>query len=178
MVLKVRFPWEAKMILGLDASTTVCGWAFFDGATIVDAGFIDISKFSSNKEKVLHVNENLAKNPNMLTVTEIKLEAALSGFMRGRTSQQVVIKLSRFNAVLEYVLGEIWRVPVTLVGANTARKSVLGKAFVKGMTAKEYVRQELPKKIPYINSFFRLNSRGNWDKKNEDLMDAVVISMC
>jgi hypothetical protein len=164
------------MILGLDCSTVTCGWAFYDGTSIVDAGFIDTSKLETNKEKAFYILEHLGKNPNFISVSQIRLEAALSGFMRGRTSQQVVIKLARFNAVLEYILGEKTGLPVVLIGAMTARKKVLGKAFIKGMTAKEYVRQELPKRFPEIKRFEQLNKKGEWNVKNGDMYDAVVIS--
>lgn len=165
------------MILGLDASTTVCGWALYNNIEIVDAGFIDISKFDSNKDKAFEIIRVVGSNPFSSQISSVRLEAALSGFMRGRTSQQVVIKLTRFNAILEYILGEHWKIPVHLISANTARKKVLGKAFIKGMTAKEYVKENLPKKLPYIEKFYKLNTKGNWDKKNEDLLDAVIIAL-
>lgn len=165
------------MILGLDASTTVCGWAMYDGQKVVDAGFIETEKLETNKNKAFHILKEIGKNPNVALISEVKLEAALSGFMGGRTSQQVVIKLARFNAVLEYIVGEHWSVPVRLINASTARKSVLGKAFVKGMKAKDYVRQELPKRIPYLSQFDKLNKKGEWNKKNEDMYDAIVIAM-
>lgn len=165
------------MILGLDASTTVCGWAFFNGVVISDAGFIDISKEETNKAKVRLIINSLSTHSDFRHLTEVKLEAALSGFMGGRTSQQVIIKLARFNAVLEYVLGEELKVPVTLVGASTARKKVLGKAFIKGMTSKEYVKQELPKRVPNLRRFETLNRKEEWNKKNEDMYDAIVIAM-
>jgi membrane associated rhomboid family serine protease len=130
----------------------------------------------SNKEKAFLILNTLAANQYMPLVSEVKLEAALSGFMGGRTSQQVIIKLARFNAVLEYILGERLNVPVTLVGASGARKKVLGKAFVKGMNAKEWVKQELPKHVPNLEKYIKLNKRGNYDKRNEDTLDAIVIS--
>ncbi len=164
------------MILGLDSSTSTTGYAFFNGKEVVDAGFIDTSKLSTTKEKVLHIVSNLSLNSNMLLVSEIKLEAALNGFMHGRTSQQIVIMLARFDATLKYVLNDKFQVPVTLVGASTARKKVLGKAFIKGMTAKEWVKQELPKHIPNLDKYIKLNKLGNYDKRNEDTLDAIVIS--
>lgn len=164
------------MILGLDASTTVCGWAFFDGTKICDAGFIDTSKLDANKDKAFLILNTLSSNPSYPLISEVKLEAALSGFMGGRTSQQVIIKLARFNAVLEYIVSEHLKVPVTLVGAATARKRAFGKAFIKGMTAKEYVRQELPKKFPEVKNFEQKNRKGEWNVKNGDMYDAVVIS--
>lgn len=164
------------MILGLDASTTCCGWAFFDGTKIINAGFIDTSKIETNKEKSLFLVREFQSHAMISDVKEIKLEAALSGFMGGRTSQQVVILLARFNAVLEYVLGEYFDVPITLVGATTARKKVLGKAFIKGMKSKDYVRTRLPQIFPEVVQFDQLNKKGEWNTKNSDMYDAIVIS--
>lgn len=164
------------MILGLDASTTTVGYAFYDGLKIIDAGFLDISKEETNKAKAYAVIQFLNNHPQMSSVTEIKLEGALSGFMGGRTSQQVVILLARFNAVFEYILGEHFKLPITLIGATTARKRVLGKAFIKGIKAKDYVRQRLPEIFPDISKFDQLNKKGEWNIKNSDMYDAIVIS--
>ena len=100
------------------------------------AGFIDISKKDTNKEKGLLVIETLQNHPLFHQIDHINLEAALSGFAGGFTSQQVIIKLSRFNAILEYMIGEKWDKPVVLLNVNTMRKKVLGKARIKGMKPK------------------------------------------
>lgn len=165
------------MVLGFDASTTCCGWAFWNGTEIVDAGFIDLSRLETNKEKALLIISTLENNPNMPVTTTINLEAALSGFMGGRTTQQTIIKLARFNAVFEYIISEHWKKPVNLVSVTTARKKVFGKARVKGLTGKEYVRQQIDSRFDYIHKFDKLNTKGNPDAKNEDMYDAVVIAM-
>ena len=165
------------MVLGFDASTTCVGWAFWDGMNIVDAGFIDLSRLETNKEKAFHVISILESNPNMPVTTTINLEAALSGFMGGRTSQQTIIKLARFNAVFEYIVSEKWKIPVNLVSVTTARKKVFGKCRVKGMTGKEYVRQQIDALFSYVHKFDKKNTRDGWDAKNEDMYDAVVMAM-
>lgn len=165
------------MVLGFDASTTCCGWAFWNGQEIVDAGFINLSKFETNKEKALHVISTLESNPNMAVTTTINLEAALSGFMGGRTSQQTIIKLARFNAVFEYIVSEHWKKPVNLVSVTTARKKVFGKCRVKGMTGKEYVRQQIDLRFNYVHKFDKLNTKNTPDAHNEDIYDAAVIAM-
>lgn len=164
------------MILGFDASTSTCGWAFYDGSLIVDAGFIDLTKKETNKEKAFHVISIIGTNPNLCRVSAINLEAALFGFMRGRTSQQVVIKLARFNAVFEYIIAEEWAVPVNLVSVTTARKKVFGKCRVKGIEPKEYVKQQLSLKMD-LTKFDKLNKIGNWDVRNSDMYDAIVQAM-
>jgi len=165
------------MTLGFDASTTTCGWAFYDGTVITDAGFVDISKCPTNKEKALQVISVMDAHPHILLTTQINLEAALSGFMRGRTSQQVVILLARFNAVFEYIVSEHFKIPIRLINAATARKKVFGKARVKGMTGKEYVRQQIDLNFSYVHKFDKMNKRGTWDSHNEDLYDACIIAM-
>jgi hypothetical protein len=165
------------MILGFDASTQTVGWAFYDGNVIVDAGFIDISKFKTNKEKTLHVISNMESNPNISLVTKINLEAALSGFMGGKTSQQTIVLLARFNAIFEYIITENWGIPVNLVSVTTARKNAFGKCRVKGISGKDYVKQELPKIHPEVHQFEKLNTKKQWDVKNGDMYDAVVIAL-
>lgn len=164
------------MILGFDASTTTCGWAFYNGTEILDAGFIDISKLDNNKEKAFQVIFTLRGHPQLLNTTKINLEAALSGFFRGRTSQQVIIKLARFNAIFEYIISEELKLPVNLVSVTTARKSVFGKCRIKGMDPKEYVKQQLSHKID-LTKFDKLNKIGNWDQRNADMYDAMVMAM-
>jgi hypothetical protein len=164
-------------VCGLDASTTVVGWAFQTDGVVQDAGFIDISKKETNKEKGLLVIETIQNHPLFHQIDHINLEAALSGFAGGFTSQQVIIKLSRWNAVFEYMLGEAWGKPIVLLNVGTMRKKVLGKARIKGMKPKEYVKQELPKIVKHLSKFDRLNKKGTWDKRNEDVYDGVVCAL-
>ena len=164
------------MILGLDASTTVVGWAFYDGTVIVDAGFIDISKLETNKDKAFHVIAGLASNANLSTTSEVHLEAALSGFFMGRTSQQTIIKLARFNAVFEYIISEEWQIPVKLIAVTTGRKSVFGKCRVKGVDPKEYVKQQLSIRMD-LKKFDKINKIGNVDVRCGDVYDAMVMAM-
>lgn len=164
------------MVLGLDASTSTVGWAFAQDSTIHAAGFIDIKKFETAKEKTFRVIEVLEAHPCFQKTEKIHLEAALSGFAGGFTSQQVIIKLSRFNAVFEYILSERWDKPVKLWNVNTARKGVLGKCREKGIKSKVFVKMYL-EKIHDIHAFDVLNKKGNWDEKNSDMYDAMVLAL-
>ncbi len=165
------------MTLGLDASTTTVGFAFTDsGLSVKDAGFIDISDITTNKEKALFVIDLLAKNKFLPEVTTINLEAPLFGFARGRTSQQVIVKLIRFNAVFEYVISEYLNIPINLVNSNTVRKQLFGKCRIKGMDSKEFVKLHLEKIVSSLHDFDKKTSRDNIDKRNGDTYDAIVCS--
>lgn len=165
------------MTLGFDASTSTVGFSFYNGIDVVDAGFIDISKLETNKEKSFYIIEELEKNENISFIKKVNLEAALFGFMGGKTSQQTIIKLARFNAVFEYIISERWAVPVNLISVMTARKKVLGKARVKGMTGKEYVSQQINTRFPQFHKFDKMNKKGMPDIRNEDVYDAIIISL-
>ena len=165
------------MILGLDASCSCVGWCFAETGSVMDAGFLNISKLDTNKEKGNFVINFLSHHPCVHDIKRINLEAALSGFGGGLTSQQTIITLSRWNAILEYMLNEWLPVPVILCNVNTMRKKVFGKARVKGIKPKDYVKQQIPLIVSNISKFEKLNRKGEWDAHNGDMYDAAVAAL-
>ena len=119
--------------LGLDISTTCVGYAFTKDKKILDMGFIDIKKEKTPKEKVFKVLGFLNKSSYIDEVFTIYVEDNLQGFAGGRTSQQVIIKLAKFNAILCFMLEEMFDFTVYSINPMTARKNVFGKARVKGI---------------------------------------------
>jgi len=168
---------QPKIVLGLDASTNIVGWAFAESGSVKDAGFLNISKLETNKERGKFVIDFLSKHHLMALVDHVNLEAALSGFGGGLTSQQTIITLSRWNAVFEYMLSEYFKYPIILCNVNTMRKKVFGKARVKGIKPKEYVKQQIPLFVPNILQFEKLNRNGVLDAHNGDMYDAMVASL-
>lgn len=164
------------VILGLDSSTSVTGWAFCENGIILDAGFVDTKKFDTTKEKTFVVVSELQKNQYIKQMTQINLEAALSGFAGGFTSQQVIITLARHNAVFAYIVEEHFKCSVNLLSVNTIRKQLFGKCRIKGVKSKEFVKSELESLMPDIKKFTVLNKKGNWDERNGDMYDAIVAS--
>ena len=161
--------------LGLDASTTCVGYAFTEDKKILDMGFIDIKKEKTPKEKVQKVLEFINNNSYIDDVYDINIEDNLSGFAGGRTSQQVIIKLAKFNAILCFML-ELFEFNVHSINPMTARKNVFGKARVKGKKAKEFVQEEI-EKMYNTNKWCKETARGNWDKRNIDMYDGLVMSL-
>ena len=161
--------------LGLDASTTCVGYAFTKDKKILDMGFIDIKKEKTPKDKVQKVLDFLHQISYIDSVDDINIEDNLSGFAGGRTSQQVIIKLAKFNAILCFML-ENFEYNVNSVNPMTARKQVFGKARIKGMKAKDFVKQEI-EKIYNTKKWCKETTRGNWDKRNIDMYDGLVMSL-
>lgn len=163
--------------LGLDTSTSVTGWAFCENNTILDAGFIDTKKFDTTKEKTYHVISILEKNSLIKKVEEINIEAALSGFAGGFTSQQTIIMLARHNAVFSYIIEEYFKKKVNLLSVNTMRKQLFGKCRIKGVKSKDFVKAELESLNPTVIKFTVLNKKGNWDERNGDMYDGIVCAL-
>ena len=161
--------------LGLDASTTCVGYAFTQDKKILDMGFIDIKKEKTPKDKVQKVLEFINNNSYIDSVMDINIEDNLSGFAGGRTSQQVIIKLAKFNAILCFML-ENFDFNVHNINPMTARKNVFGKARVKGKKAKQFVQEEI-EKMYNTKKWCKKTSRGNWDKRNIDMYDGLVMSL-
>ena len=162
--------------LGLDASTTCVGYAFTQDKKILDMGFIDIKKETTPKDKVQKVLGFLDNISYIDEVDKIYVEDNLSGFAGGRTSQQVIVKLAKFNAILCFMLEEMFEFNVNSINPMTARQQVFGRARVKGKKAKQFVQEEI-EKMYNTKKWCKETTRGNWDKRNIDMYDGLVMSL-
>ena len=164
------------VILGLDISTTCVGYAFTENKQILDMGFIDIKKFKNHKEKAFFVLTCINESSYIDKVKKVYVEDNLSGFAGGRTSQQVIVKLAKFNAVLCFVMEDTFDIEVKNVNPMTARKQVFGKARVKGVKAKDFVKRQI-EELYDTKKWCKHTTRGNWDKRNIDAYDGLVMSL-
>ena len=162
--------------LGLDISTTCVGYAFTKDKKILDMGFIDIKKQITPKEKVFKVLDFLNNNSYIDDTIDINVEDNLSGFAGGRTSQQVIVKLAKFNAILCFMLEEMFGMEVHNINPMTARKNVFGKARIKGIKAKDFVKEQV-EKLYDTKKWCKETTRGNWDKRNIDMYDGLVMAL-
>ena len=162
--------------LGLDISTSCVGYAFTKNKKILDMGFIDVKKYKTPKEKVFFIIDFLNKSSYIDEVDKINVEDNLSGFAGGFTSQQTIIKLAKFNAVLCFVLEDVFQIDVNNINPMTARKKVFGKARVKGIKAKDYVKMKI-EEMYNTKKWCKTTIRGNWDKRNIDMYDGLVMSL-
>ena len=162
--------------IGLDASTTTVGYAFVDDKTVIDVGFIPIHKEKTIRDKIQVILDTLNELCPFSEVDKIYIEDNLSGFSRGRTSQQTIIKLAKFNAVLTYCLEVAFGEIVEGVNPMTARKQLFGKAREQGKTAKEFVKEQI-NCLYNLEKYVKLTKTGLWDKRNLDGYDALVCAL-
>ena len=147
-----------------------------DGKDIVTMGFIPIQKEKTIRDKVQLTMDTITQLDPFDKIEQIYIEDNLSGFMRGRTSQQTIIKLAKFNAVLVYCLEFAYGEIVNGVNPMTARKHLFGKARKQGVTAKDFVKEEI-NCLYNIEEYVKLTPTGLWDKRNMDSYDALVCAL-
>ena len=159
-------------ILGLDLSCSTCGYAITENKVILSAGFVDISDAVTYDDKVALIITALKDQK----FDKIIIEESLSGFAFGRTSQQILLKLTKNKAVIAYILEKYYKMNVQSINAMTARKAALGAARVKGIKPKDYVKARIEQMYD-MTTWTILNKKGNEEKRMEDVRDAVVLSL-
>ena len=147
-----------------------------DGKDIVTMGFVPIQKEKTIRDKVQLTMDTITELDPFDQVERIYIEDSLSGFSRGRTSQQTIIKLAKFNAVLTYCLEFAYGEIVDGVNPMTARKHLFGKARKQGITAKDFVKKEI-NCLYNLEEYVKLTKTGLWDKRNMDSYDALVCAL-
>jgi hypothetical protein len=166
----------SKYCLGLDISTSVVGYCYSSSKSNIDyAGFVDVKKLTNFREKAHYVSDTLS-SIEINNVSTIIVEDTLSGFGGGRTSQQTIVKLAKCNAIVSYVIEELFKVQVDHVNVSTLRKVVFGKSREKGLDSKTFVKCNIDNMLD-LSEFIHYNSKNNYDKKNYDMLDAVVASL-
>ena len=160
----------------MDASTTTVGYAFVENKKVINMGFIPIEKEDTIRDKVRVTMDAITTSDPFSDVDKIYIEDSLSGFSRGRTSQQTIIKLAKFNAVLVYCLEFAYGEIVEGVNPMTARKHLFGKARKQGVSAKDFVKKEI-NRLYSLDEYVKLTPTGLWDKRNMDGYDALVCAL-
>ncbi len=165
------------IVFGLDASTKTAGYALVEDRVPLEMSWIDLSKLETNKDKAHAVANFILNHPQYKNIEKIVLESPVIGFSRGATSQQTIATLIRFNGILEYVLQDKTNLKVELITSMQARKKALGKAFVKGLKPKEYVKTRLDQMYD-LSKFQKINRIGNEDVHMGDARDGLVLALC
>lgn len=156
------------VILGLDISTTTVGYCYTsDDSTIVAAGHIRLDKEKDIYKKADLVIETLRAFP---VPDKIAVEEAMGNFASGFTSRQTMNLLVLFNAMIRYCLYKETGLGAIEVNPLSARKLILGRARVKGMTGKQLVASLLP-------GIVDLAPWTVGHKRDQDTYDAIVISL-
>ena len=145
------------MILGIDISTSITGFAVIADNELVYYDSIDLRKHKDVFDKTIAIKEKLLdlyemyqcnNDYSMLLgaseypIENIYIEQSLHMFMGGKSSAKTLSTLTRFNGIVSWLVYELFEIKPKFVGASSARKQA-GIKVPRGQKAKQVVLQHL-----------------------------------
>jgi hypothetical protein len=175
------------MILGLDISTSITGFAVVGEGELLHYSSIDLRKHKGMFEKAEAVKEYLedffenyqldqehdgwgtAEHP----IEHIYIEQSLHMFMGGKSSAKTLSTLTRFNGIVSWLVYELFEIEPKFIGSTSARKRA-GIKVPRGQKAKQVVLNHLLENEPAFN--IEYTKYGNPKPESYDRADAIVIA--
>ena len=176
------------MILGIDISTSITGFAVIAEGELVFYDSIDLRKYKNIFDKTIAIKEKLldlyemyqCDNENRLRVggseypiEHIYIEQSLHMFMGGKSSAKTLSTLTRFNGIVSWLAFELFEIRPEFIGASSARKQA-GLKVPRGQKAKEVVLQHLLNTEPAFH--IEYTKHGNPKPESYDRADAIIIA--
>lgn len=177
------------MVLGIDISTSITGFAIVAEGQLVFYDSIDLRKYNDIFDKTIAIKEKLLDLYEMyqccndddklrignsqFPIQEIYIEQSLHMFMGGKSSAKTLSTLTRFNGIVSWLAFELFEIKPKFIGATSARKHA-GIKVPKGKKAKEVVLEHLLKNEPAFK--IEYTKHGNPKPESYDRADAIVIA--
>jgi len=177
------------MILGIDISTSITGFAVVGDGQLLHYSSIDLRKHKgvfAKAEVIKEYIEDLFENYQLDQETtggwggsehpieSIYIEQPLHMFMRGRSSAKTLSTLMTFNGVVSWLIYELFEIEPQYISASSARKNA-GIKVPRGQKAKEVVLKHLLEHEPAFH--IEYTSHGNPKPESYDRADAIVVAM-
>jgi hypothetical protein len=179
------------MILGVDVSTSITGFAVVADGQLVFYDSIDLRKYKNVfdktvaiKEKILDLYEMYQLNnddtPSVgwgdseYPVQHIYVEQPFTFFNSGGSSGKTMAALQRFNGIVSWLLFEVFEIRPEYIGATSARKQV-GIKVPRGQKAKQVVLEHLLDTEPAFKVEY--TRHGNPKPESYDRADAIIVAM-
>ena len=169
------------MILGIDVSTSITGFAIVDKkGKIVLSEACDLrrdkdffSKCLTIREKILDLCDQFCADMNDGGIEHIYIEQPFTFFNSGGSSGKTMAALQRFNGVVSWMVYECFELQPEYLGATQARKLV-GIKVPRGQKAKKVVMEHLLATEPDFT--IQYTNKGNPKPQEFDRADALVIA--
>ncbi len=178
------------MILGVDISTSITGFAIIAEGQLVYYDSIDLRKYKNVfdktiaiKEKILDLYEMYQLNnddtssagfgDSKFPIEHIYIEQPFTFFNSGGSSAKTMATLQKFNGIVSWLFFEIFEIRPEYIGATSARKQI-GIKVPRGQKAKQVVLEHLLRTEPAFK--VQYTKHGNPKPESYDRADAIVIA--
>jgi len=165
------------MILGLDISTSITGFAIIDkNDNIISNGAWDFRNkryFPTLMTKAQKMRDALLTIKSEYQIEQVYIEKSLQSFRSGFSSAKTLSILSSFNGIVSWLCYDIYGTEPIYVAAPSARR-ICGLKIPKGQKAKEVVIQHLIATEPAFEIEYTRN--GNPKPHCYDMADSIIIA--
>lgn len=177
------------MVLGIDISTSITGFAIVAEGQLVFYDSIDLRKHKNIFDKTIAIKEKLLDiyemyqcnnddaavgfGSSQYPIEHIYIEQSLHMFMGGKSSAKTLSTLTRFNGIVSWLVFELFEIRPEFIGATSARKQA-GIKVPRGQKAKQVVLQYLLDNESAFN--IEYTKHGNPKPESYDRADAIVIA--
>ena len=176
------------MILGVDVSTSITGFAIVAEEQLVYYDSIDLRKYKNVFDKTIAIKEKIldlyemyqCNNEDSMRIgnsdypiEHIYVEQPFTFFNSGGSSAKTMATLQRFNGIVSWLLFEIFEIRPEYVGATAARKHA-GIKVPRGQKAKKVVLEYLLETEPAFK--IEYTRYGNPKPESYDRADAIVVA--
>ena len=176
------------MVLGIDISTSITGFAVAGDGQLLHYSSIDLRKYKGPFDKANALKEyieDLFENYQLdqegsqgwgestHPITSIYIEQPLHMFMRGKSSAKTLSTLMTFNGIVSWLVYELFEIEPQYIAATSARKHC-GIKVKRGEKAKEVVLKHL---LDNEKAFkIEYTKFGNPKPESYDRADAIVVA--
>tara|TARA_R110000824_G_scaffold283567_2_gene471941 strand:- start:387 stop:920 length:534 start_codon:yes stop_codon:yes gene_type:complete len=165
------------LILGLDISTSITGYAIVDkDDNIILNGAWDFRNkryFPTLMTKAQKIKDALLDLQTEYQIEQIYIEKSLQSFRSGFSSAKTLSTLSSFNGIVSWLCYDIYGIEPIYLAAPSARR-IYGLKIQRGQKAKEVVLQYLVNNEPAFEIEYTRN--GNPKPHCYDMADSIVIA--
>lgn len=176
------------MILGIDISTSITGFAIVADGQLVFYDSIDLRKQKNvfdkaiaMKDKILDLYEMYQLNndddpawgDSKFPIQHIYIEQPFTFFNSGGSSAKTMATLQKFNGIVSWIVYEIFEIRPEYIGATAARK-LAGIKVPRGQKAKQVVLEHLLDNEPAFK--IEYTRHGNPKPESYDRADAIVVA--
>ncbi|MAH49999.1 hypothetical protein CMI37_29540 [Candidatus Pacearchaeota archaeon] len=174
------------MVLGIDISTSLTGFAIMGDGQLLHHSAVDLRKQKGPFKKAIALREHLEDffeayqcnndggwGASKYPIEHIYIEQPLHMFMRGKSSAKTLSTLMTFNGIVSWIIYELFEIEPQYIAATSARKQC-GIKVKRGEKAKEIVLKHLLDNEPAFHIDY--TKYGNPVAGSYDKADAIVVA--
>ncbi len=177
------------MVLGIDISTSITGFAIVADGQLVFYDSINLKKFKDVFDKTVAIKEKLldlyemyqCDNNDTLSIgasskfpiKHIYIEQPFTFFNSGGSSAKTMATLQKFNGIVSWNVFELFEIKPKFIGATSARK-IAGIKVPRGQKAKQVVLEHLLETEPAFK--IEYTKFGNPKAESFDRADAIIVA--